>query len=62
MKKLNGYWQWIGDHEWRMKSPGWISFIARGEGGYTLTMARDVGSIRDAHKLADIVIDASEDM
>ena len=22
MKKLNGYWQWIGHHEWRMKSPG----------------------------------------
>ena len=63
MKRINGYWHQIRPFEWHLhESRGWACVITRTESGYHLQMSADIGSIREGHKLADIVIDATEDM
>ena len=63
MKKLNGYWHQVRPFEWHYNEQrGWSSVITKNEFGYRLQMFTDIESIREGHKLADIVIDATEEM
>ena len=61
MKKLSGgYWCWSAPHQWNHNQSGWLSVINRDERGYTLTMSISVTSIRDAQRITDQVIEATE--
>ena len=60
MRKLNGYWHQVRPYEWHYnESRGWLSVITKTQSGYHLQMSRDVGSIRDGHRLTDKVIEAT---
>ena len=61
MKNLNGgYWRWAAPHQWHHNQSGWLSVISRDARGYHLAMHIDVKSIRDAQRITDKVIAATE--